>query len=72
MPAKCPVKQASAIRNADCNYVLTIYFFKRRALFETIFDGFYHIKCGKRKVNYKKNKHGMGQERVGTDEFRTV
>jgi len=31
-----------------------IYFFKGQMPFETIFDGFYHIKCGKKKVNYKK------------------
>jgi len=54
MPAICLIEQASAIRNPDCNYFLTIYFFKRRVPFETIFDGFYHIKCGKKKANYKK------------------
>ena len=54
MPAICLIEQANAIRNSDCNYFLTIYFFKRRVPFETIFDGFYHIKCGKKKANYKK------------------
>ncbi len=58
MPAACLMKQAYAIRNSDCNYFLTIYFYKRREPFETIFDGFYRIKCGKKKVNYKKFQRG--------------
>ena len=44
MAAICLIKQASAIRNSDCNYFLTIYFIKRREPFD--------------KVNYKKYSTG--------------
>ena len=40
MPANCLTKQAVAIRDTDCNYFLTICFFKRQMPFEPIFDGF--------------------------------
>ena len=55
---KCP-------QNAWCNRHLQScglqlffnnFLFKKLSPFEPIFDGFYRIKCGKRKENYKKQK----------------